>query len=379
MASKKKEDSSNEADSKDMLSSFLKNNEENHFNYLQPEEVTISSGSLGLDTLIKVRSGSFVRVCGKGSELGKTSQCFVFSQNYMDKIEKSKTIFIKAEARLTPEMQKRTGMKFVTDPSDWEYGTVFVFSCNVFETIASLIESILPKMHEAGEKLCIILDSLDGVILKSDKEKNLWNGDENVKVAGVPLLTKILFKRLALKIVHFDALFLITSQYTADIKLDPYSKTPPRQSDGAGGSAINHQSDITLSYQPRYGGDYILEKPNEKPDPVKNKVLGVYATIEIKKSSTDVTGSKVKIPIKKGRSGCAIWVEKEVVDMIISFELVTKKGAWYSFSESIVLMAKDDGVEIQTQHQGMSSLYDYIENNKSVFEWLLKKVKEIIS
>ena len=65
--------------------------------------------------------------------------------------------------------------------------------------------------------------------------------------------------------------------------------------------------------------------------------------------------------------------------MIISFELVTKKGAWYSFSESIVLMAKDDGIEIQTQHQGMSSLYDYIENNKSVFEWLLKKVKEIIS
>jgi hypothetical protein len=86
MASKKKEDSSNEADSKDMLNSFLKNNEENHFNYLQPEEVTISSGSLGLDTLIKVRSGSFVRVCGKGSELGKTSQCFVFSQNYIDKI-----------------------------------------------------------------------------------------------------------------------------------------------------------------------------------------------------------------------------------------------------------------------------------------------------
>jgi hypothetical protein len=42
-------------------------------------------------------------------------------------------------------------------------------------------------------------------------------------------------------------------------------------------------------------------------------------------------------------------------------------------------MAKDDGVEIQTQHQGMSSLYDYIENNKNVFEWLLKKVNEIIA
>jgi len=379
MPAKRKEDQSSESDSKDMLSAFLKDNEQNHFNYLQPEEQTISSGSLGLDTLIKVRSGSFVRICGKGSELGKTSQCFVFAQNFMDKMEKSKTIFIKSEARLTPEMQKRTGMKFVTSPLDWEYGTVFVFSCNVFETIASLIESILPKMNEAGEKLCIILDSLDGVILKSDKEKNLWGGDENIKVAGVPLLTKILFKRLALKIVHFDALFLITSQYTADIKLDPYSKAPPRQTDGAGGSAINHQSDITLSYQPRYGGDYILEKANEKPDPIKNKSIVVYATVEIKKSSTDVTGSKVRIPIKKGRSGCAIWVEKELVDMIVAFELISKKGAWYSFSDTIIAMAKQDGVEIQPQHQGISSVYEYIENNKEVFEWLLKKVKEIIA
>jgi hypothetical protein len=31
------------------------------------------------------------------------------------------------------------------------------------------------------------------------------------------------------------------------------------------------------------------------------------------------------------------------------------------------------------QHQGIASVYDYIENNKDVFEWLLKKVKEIIS
>jgi hypothetical protein len=31
------------------------------------------------------------------------------------------------------------------------------------------------------------------------------------------------------------------------------------------------------------------------------------------------------------------------------------------------------------QHQGIGSVYDYIENNKDVFEWLLKKVKEIIS
>lgn len=379
MAAKKKEDNSNQSDSKDMLSSFLDSHEDTHFNFVQPNETVISSGSLGLDSLITVRSGSFVRLGGKGSELGKTSQCFVFAGNYMKVMPKSKTLFIKAEARLGPDMKERTGLTFVSNPNDWEIGTVFVFSCNVFETIASLIETLVPKMHEAGERLCIILDSLDGVILKDDKEKDLWGGTENVKVAGVPSLTKILFKRLALKIVHYDVLFLITGQYTSEIKLDPYAKTPPRQSDGSGGSAINHQSDITLSYLPRYGSDYILENQKEKPDPVKNKTLGVYATIEVKKSSTEVTGQKIRIPIKKGRKGCAIWVEKELVDMIVAFEMISRKGGWYSFSENIIELAKKDGLELQVQHQGMASVYDYIENNQDVFQWFLKKVKELIN
>lgn len=376
MPAKKREES--DFNSKNALSSFLETNQEAHYNFVQPNETVISSGSLSLDSIIKVRSGSFVRLGGKGSELGKTSQCFVFADNYMKAMKNSKTIFIKSEARLTPEMKERTGLKFVSDPSEWDFGTVFVFSCNVFETIASLLESLIPKMYEAGERLCIILDSLDGVILKGDRDKDIWSGDENIKVAGVPLLSKIMFKRLALKVVHYDVLFLITGQYTSEIKLDPYSKSPPRQSDGSGGSAINHQSDITLSYQPRYGQDYILENQKEKPDPIKNKILGVYATIEVKKSSTDVSGQRVRIPIKKGRSGCAIWVEKELADMVIAFGLISKKGAWFSFSDEIIQMAEKDSVNIKQQHQGMNSVYDYIEENEDVFNWLLKKVKEII-
>jgi len=380
MAAKRKlSEASGVPSSKSILANFLNENKEDHFNFIKPSETIISSGSLGLDSLIKIRSGSFVRLCGKGSELGKTSECFVLAENYMKVMPNSKTIFIKAEARLTPELQKRSGLKFVTDSEDWDIGTVFVLSTNTFEKIASFLENIIPEMYEAGERLCVILDSLDGLILKSDKDKDLWNGDENVKVAGVPMLTKILFKRLALKVVHYDVLFLITSQYTAEIKLDPYSKTPPRQSDGSGGSAINHQSDITLSYQSRYGGDFILEKEKEKPDPIKNKTLGVYATVEIKKSTTDVSGQKVRIPIKKDRVGCAIWVEKELTDMLVAFGMVVKSGAWFSFTENIISLAKQDGVEIKPQHQGMNSLYQYIEEDKVAFEWLLKKVKSLIN
>lgn len=361
------------------FSSFLDENEKDHFNFVKPKEVVISSGSLALDSLIKIRSGSFVRLCGKGSELGKTSEAFVLARNYMKVMPNSKTLFIKAEARLTPEMQERQDLEFVTEPSKWKAGTVFVFSCNVFETIASAIEGLLPKMKEEGENLCIILDSLDGVILKADREKDIWSGSESVKVAGSALLLKILLRRLALQVVHYDVLFLLTSQYTAEIKLDPYSKAPPRQTDGSGGNAISHQTDTLLVYETKLSGDFILEKPDLKPDPVKNKTIGVYATVNIKKSSTDVSNQKVKIPIKRGRRGCAVWVEKEVADMIVAFELIKRAGAWYKFSEEIIELAKQDGVEIKEQHQGMNAVYEYIENDKAAFDWLYKKVQEIIS
>jgi len=364
--------------SKDTLGALLKQTKGDHYNDVVAKNVLISTGSLLLDSQIKIRSGSIVRLCGAGAELGKTSEAFVLAQNFMDAFPKSKTIYIKAESRLSPEMQKRSGHTFVTTSEEWEYGTVFVWSVNYFETIASSLESLLKSMYEMGEQLCIIWDSLDGTILKSDAEKNVWSGDQ-VRVAGVPLLTKLLFKRFALPLSHYDALMIVTSQYSAAIKIDPYSKDVPRQVEGSGGSSIGHQSDYVLYYHPRYQGDFILEKPDEKPDSIKNKTLGVVSTVEIRKSATDCTGTKLKIPILRGRVGCAIWVEKEVVDMALQFNHLTRKGAWYSFSEEFVNLAKNDGIEIKVQHQGMNGVFEYIEENKPVFNWMLNQYKKLIS
>jgi RecA/RadA recombinase len=382
MAAKKKEDQEVEAGgstSINTLSNFLKENKEDHFNFVEPVSQVISTGSLNLDSLIKIRSGSIIRLAGKGSELGKTSECLVISKNYMDLMPKSKTLFIKSEGRFGPEMRERSGHTIVSHPEDWTYGTTFIFSANIFETVAALIEDLLPKMYEAGEHLCIILDSLDGLILKNDYQKDIWGGDESVKVAGVPLLSKLMFKKLALKINHYDALFLITCQYSAAIKLSQYDSTPNRQVESSGGSAISHQNDISISYNTRSAGDYIYEYPNLKPDPIKNKCLGVYATVDIKKSSTDVTGARVKIPIARGRIGNAIWKEKEVVDMAIAFELLKGKGAWFNFSETLIAQALAEGVEIKEQHQGINGVYKYIEENKVVFEWLYKRFSDLVS
>ena len=362
--------------SNNLLERLLKENKDSHYNDVIPLNKLISTGSLILDSVVKVRSGGVIRLVAKTPESGKTSESFVLADNYMKQMDKSKTLYIKSEGRLSQEIQARTGMKFVTTSQEWAYGTVFVFSCNVFEVVADFIMKLSKQMHESGEHLAIIIDSLDGLILKKDLEVKGIDG--NQMVAGVPKLTKLLFRHLALPIAHYDILLLITGQYSADIKLDPYSPSVPRMGDSAGGSSVPHQCDYVLQYLPRYQGDFILEKPDEKPDAAKNKILGIYATIEIKKSASDTTGIKVKIPIRKGRVGCAIWVEKEVVDMAIQFGQISRKGAWYSFSESLVAEAAKDGVEIKVLHQGLNGVFEYVEDNKIVFNWLLSKFKALI-
>jgi len=365
--------------SKDILSSFMTEHKDDHFNDVVPLHKVISTGSLLLDQHVKIRSGGVVRLSGLGAELGKTSESLVLLSNYMSVMPKSKGIYFKAEGRLSDEMKIRSGMKFVENPAEWEYGTTFVFCGNKFEVVAQLIENLLKDMHDKGEHLGIIIDSLDGLILRADADKDVWGGKESPKVAGVPLLTKLLFRRIALPVTHYDALMMITSQYSAPISLDPYAPAAPRQISGGGGSSAMHQSDYVFELGQRYMGDYILEKPDEKPDVKSNQIVGVWATYHIKKSGTDSSGIKIKIPIKKGRVGSAIWVEKEVVDMILMFNLAKRSGAWFTFEEAFVNEAKEAGVTLKEKVQGLNGLYAYVESEKPVFDWLLTKFKGLLS
>ncbi len=382
MAAKKKEENTEDVkkSSSDILKGILSSNKGSHYNFDNPFNAQISTGSMILDSCIKIRAGSTVRLCGEGAELGKTSQCFVLAGEYMKTIPKSKTIFVAAESRLSPEMMARSGHTFIEneDGEGWDYGTVFVLRSNVFEFIADTIEHLMKSMKEMGEHLCIIIDSLDGLILEADlfDKKSVR---ENTVVAGVPKLTKLLFRRIGLLNWASDGLILVTSQYSTNIKIDPYTKEIPRQGSASGGSNAGHQSDYTFMYLSRYGKDYILENPTAPMDRFKNKVLGLYATIEIKKSATDETGTKLRIPIKKGRIGNQIWIEKEITDLIISYELVNKAGSWLSFDQSIIDEAAKDGVEIVEKVQGATKLYSYLEENPSVLNWFKEKLAPMLS
>lgn len=364
-----------------VLDSMLKDGKDEHFAYVTPVHRIISTGSLILDSLVKIRSGGVVRLLGKGAELGKTSEALVLLSNYMKVMPNAKSLFFTAEARLSDEMKARSGLTFVATAAEWKTGTIFVVPCNIFERVADMIETLLKSMHEMGEHLAIVIDSLDGLQLRDDSQKAMWGGKESPKVAGVALLTKMLFKRIGLPITHYDAMLIATSQYSTDIKLDPYSPNIPRQGAAAGGNAIAHQSDYAFEYSPRFAGDLILEKPGEKPDWQNNRIIGVYATIDIKKSGTDVTGTKLKIPIRKGRIGCAIWVEKEIVHMLVAWALLVKRGAgsWLDFDPALIAEVKAaTGVELPPKGvNGLDNAFRYLEGQPEVVAYLYSKFTKL--
>jgi len=364
--------------SKNLLGSMLVGYKETHYNGKGLAPTRISTGSLILDSYIKLMTGTTIRMGGP-AEVGKTSEAMLIADNYMKTISKSKAIYINAEAKFGPEIQARTGMKFTEDPAQWDYGTVFIFQTNVFDTVCDTLEALLRQMYDNGEYLCIIIDSVDMLRLASTLKKS---ATDNKKPAGVNFLTKEMFRRISHEVHAYNALMIMITQYSAVFNLDPYTKEAPQLMEGNNTHALNHQAAYALYYRPRNRKDYILTLADEKapPDREKNPIRGVNVKIDLRKTSTDETGVLVEIPIKRGRVGNCVWTEKEAVDMALIFGLITKKGAgWFSFEETLVAQAKKEGVEIVPKIQGIDVLYDYFENNKPVCDWFLAKIKRVIS
>ncbi len=281
---------SGEEVSKNLLGSLLGGYRESHYNGIKKKSYDISSGSLLLDEHVKLKSGQIIRMGGP-QETGKTSQSLLFLQNYLNTVPKSKGMYINAEAKFGEEIRKRSGMKFTENNDEWDYGSVFVFHTNIFDAICDTLNSLFKQMYESEEHLGVILDSIDCLMLAQSLKKEMTDGK---KPAGVNYLTKEFFRRLGHPISSYNGLLMMITQYSSTFQIEAYSKTPPSMMEGNQTNALNHQASYGLYYRPRYQGDYILENQEEKPDPTKNKILGVKAKIEIKKSLTESTGYSYK-------------------------------------------------------------------------------------
>jgi len=355
----------------DRLLSFLKDNKEDHYNFEEEIYYKVSTGSLNLDIATSGGlSPGLHRFIGM-NEGGKTSEALEVAKNFLKTVDGSRALLFKAEGRLSKEIKERSGIKFVTDPKEWVDGTCFVFECNIFETVSELIKDLI-QANDENKRYLFILDSVDGLITKGDKDKTL---SEATKVAGGAVISSMLMKKISLALSKRGHMAIFISQVRSDIKLDPYAASKEvRQTTATGGNALLHFANWILEFEPRYNKDLILEKPNEKYDPIKNKIIGHNVKIAIKKSTNESTNSKVQYPIKYGRKeGSSVWKEYEVIDQILSWEFATAKGAWVTFSDEIIEELKKSNIELKKQHQGIDNLRLYLEENKQITEYFYDK------
>jgi RecA/RadA recombinase len=363
--------------SQNVLGSFLKTNKEDHYNFEDEIDYKVSSGSLQFDLQLGGGFGPGLHRFVGMNEGGKTSESLEVMKNFCNNLSNAKGFYIKAEGRLSPEMRERSGVRFVFSADEWVNGTCFVFESNIYETVVEVMRELVAK-NEQKTKYCFLLDSVDGLITKGDLGKSF---EDSNKVAGGAVIAANFMKRLSIALTKRGHMAIFISQVRADIKLDPYSKAPIRQTSATGGNALLHFANYIVEFEPRYKGDLILQDPTNKTiDLKKNPIIGHFAKATIKKSPNEKTNMTITYPIRYGRkNGTSIWVQKEIVDLLYAWEFLEKKGAWINPVDEFKELLNENGLEFPEKVHGDANLFKLIEDDEKLCDFLIGYFKRSIS
>ena len=358
----------------------------NKANIYTPDQVsdpfTVSTGVIGLDTQLGggVPSGILCRLLGPPST-GKSSEGLLIIKNFLETRKKARGLIIPTEARLTEKIKSRSGVKFVHDPADLVNGTCLILPMNIYEKIANFIWTLVKtnEMHkkEDRENFIVMIDCMDYLVLEEDMKKELGKSG---KVAGPQYLTKIMWTKMALPFNAGQHIFLATSQQSAAPKIDPYAKDPLRQGGSSGGTNVQYQASLVLDFGLRYEGDYILADPDEKYDEKKNPKIGHVVKGIVRKSDNEKYDTRFEYAVKYGRTdGNSIWMEKDVLDQIITWGLLARekgkeKGSLF-LDKSILKEIEAFEPDCPESFRGLNAALKYLEAQPKVASFLNDKLK----
>jgi len=376
MSVKTKKQEKTKVDVRDFASGFMKSNKEHHLNFEESiaEDDFISSGSMIMDSEI---GGGFLagllRFCG-GNECGKTSEALQVMYEMLNTQENSRGLFIQAEGRLGKKMKARSGVKFVYDIAEWVDGTCFVLQSNIYDFVFDFIRGIMSN-NPNKTRFCMIIDSMDSLIPKDDAKKST---SEANKVAGGALLSSDFLRRVSLGMGKFGHLCILISQVRSTIKGQYESLDPNSTTSASGAHALSHYPNWVFEFERQFQKDKILEKPDQQMSDT-NKGIGHYVKARVRKSDNETTGRLIKYPIKYGRNGGkSVWIEREIVDLLLSWGFFSKSGSWFAVEEELSEYIKSGGFEFPDKIQGMNKIYTILEDSEKLTLHLRKFVEKNI-
>ena len=169
------------------------------------------------------------------------------------------------------------------------------------------------------------------------------------------------------------------SQVRSAIKASQYTKSDPNnQTNSSGGNAILHYPDWILEFKKRKQADLFLQDSNAILS-LTNKPIGHIATVQILKSTNETTGQTVQYPIKYGRkNGRSIWVEKEVIDMLLMWSYLQKRSSWITVDSALLQHCKTNKLDMPEKFQGTNKILENLEENPKIKDILKEFVEKEI-
>ena len=347
----------------DQIQAYLKQNKDDHYAFEENPDYVVSSGSLILDIEMGggIRPG-IVRLSGL-TEGWKTSCALSFAKNFQETVKNSFVLFIKAEGRLSKDIVERSGVSTAEDK--WA-----VYPCNIYESVNTMIKTLV-KNNPNNTRYLFVIDSMDALVPRGDIDRPF---EEANKVAGGSLLSSDFLRKMALALSTRGHICIMISQVRSTVSINPYAKTDPKVTNASGGNALLHYSDWILEFQQRHKADLLTNKVNGK-----DEIVGHTCKIVFKKTPNEKTNKEVRYPIKYGRkNGQSVWVEQEITDVLLMFELIVAKGAWITVSEELIAELKKAGTEMDKQHQGMDNFRTYLESKPEITQYLFDKFKKAL-
>lgn len=355
--------------SKNILSSFLEDNKDSHYNFEDEVVYPVSTGSLLLDSELggSLEIPAIIRFTGVSGG-GKTSSALLIMNNFLKSVPNAKGLLVKAEGRLNTNVKKISGVDFVHKPEEWDHGKCFVLKSNLYEDIAKLILELI-KNNTDKTRYYFLIDSMDALISKQDIAKSF---EDSNKVAAGAVLSSNFLKRIMLPLSTFGHICGLISQVRSNVQVNPYAKTDPKLTNSSGGNALQHYADWIFEFQPRYKSDQIIEN---------NKIVGHWSKIVLRKTTNEKDGVEITYPIKHGRSnGKSVWLEYEIADMLLQWGFAKKSGAWISFDKDLISeIKKTINFDFPEKIQGMEQLRSFLEENTEVCNYLHSTFKETLA
>jgi RecA/RadA recombinase len=269
----------------------------------------------------------------------------------------------------------RTGINFVyNNPEDWCDSSCFVFRTNIYETALHIIRELISN-NPLGIEYFYVVDSIHAMIAKSESEKGF---EDAAKVASGATLATHFLKTVTLPSIHGNHIGILILQKRSSIKINPYEKGDPKIIDTSAAHSLLHFASWIFEIGHRWNDDYFLEDKNDK----KSKRIGHNCIVTLKKSQNETTGTTFKIPIfYKRKNNTAIWVEREIFDMLLAWSLIKRESNQGSFilNSDILSEIKQIDSECPDKFRTQERVEEYLESKPDVTRFLFDKFKKMIS